>query len=188
MLGEEYDMRYFAGDDLFAVDRPRGLPIGNLTSQFWANVYLDRLDHFVKRDLKCPSYLRFVDDFLLFADDKATLRRWRTEVIDYLAGLRLTLHERRCQPRPVEEGIPFLGFVVFPHHRLLKRRKGIAYRRRLRELVAEYHAGELPLERVTASVQGWVAHVSYGQTYGLRRRIFGEIPLEPRRRSALKEM
>ena len=51
-----------------------------------------------------------------------------------------------------------------------------------------YHAGELPLERVTASVQGWVAHVSYGQTYGLRKQIFGEIPLEPRRRSALKEM
>ncbi len=186
VLGSEYDMRYFAGDDLFAVNRPRGLPIGNLTSQFWANVYLDQLDHFVKRELKCGSYLRFVDDFLLFADDKATLQRWRTEVIDYLAGLRLTLHEQRCQPRPVEEGIPFLGFVVYPHHRLLKRRKGIAYRRRLHELVAHYHAGELPLDSVTASVQGWVAHVSYGQTYGLRKQIFGEIPLEPRRHSALK--
>ncbi|RIK24998.1 MAG: RNA-dependent DNA polymerase, partial [Chloroflexi bacterium] len=73
VLGEEYDMVYFPGDDLFAINRPRGLPIGNLTSQFWANVYLNPLDHFVKRELKCPAYLRFVDDVVLFADDKATL-------------------------------------------------------------------------------------------------------------------
>ena len=116
VLGGEYDMVTFPGDDLFAGGRPRGLPIGNLTSQFWANVYLNQLDHFVNRDLKCPAYLRYVDDFLLFADDKATLWRWRGEIIDFLATLRLTLHESRCHPQPVTEGIPFLGFVVYGHH------------------------------------------------------------------------
>ena len=172
VLAEEYDMVYFPGDDLLAAIRDRGLPIGNLTSQFWGNVYLNQLDHFIKRDLKCGAYLRFVDDFLHFADDKATLWRWRAEIVDFLATLRLTLHEARCVPRPVTEGLPFLGFVVYPHHRRLKRRKGIAYRRRLRLLLARYQAGEIPLEQVTASVQGWVNHVRYGQTYGLRRDLF----------------
>ncbi|MFZ1767686.1 MAG: reverse transcriptase domain-containing protein [Caldilinea sp.] len=171
VLAGEYDLHYFPGDDLLAALRPRGLPIGNLTSQFWANVYLDRLDHFVKRELKCPAYLRYVDDFLLFADDKPTLWAWRRAIIDYLAGLRLTLHEARCHPQPVTEGIPFLGFVVYPDHRLLKRRKGIAYRRRLRVLVGDYRARRIPLARVTASVQGWVNHARYADTYGLRKAL-----------------
>jgi hypothetical protein len=63
VLTAEYDMRYFPGDNLFAADRPRGLPIGNLTSQFWANVYLDRLDQFVKHTLRCPAYVRLRVDF-----------------------------------------------------------------------------------------------------------------------------
>ncbi len=62
---------YLPGDDLFAALRPRGLPIGNLTSQFWANVYLHELDIFVKHELRCPAYLRYMDDFVLFSDDQA---------------------------------------------------------------------------------------------------------------------
>ncbi len=176
VLWEEYTMRYFPGDDLFAVNRPRGLPIGNLTSQFWANVYLDPLDHFVKRRLRCRGYLRFVDDGLAFADRKATLWEWRSAIVGFLAGLRLTLHEGSCQPRPVSEGIPFLGFQVFPHHRRLKRRKGIAYRRRLKHLLASYGRGEVDREAVRASVRGWVNHARFGQTHGLRRRLFEEVP------------
>jgi retron-type reverse transcriptase len=66
VLSEAYDMVYFPGDDLFAVTRPRGLPIGNLTSQWWANVYLNAFDQFVKRELKCKAYLRYVDDLGAF--------------------------------------------------------------------------------------------------------------------------
>ena len=76
-LRDEYRMVYFPGDDLFAAERPRGLPIGNQTSQFWANVYLHPLDLFAKQALGCRAYLRYCDDLLLFAHDKATLHRWR---------------------------------------------------------------------------------------------------------------
>ncbi len=176
VLAGEYSMRYFPGDDLLAALRPRGLPIGNLTSQLWANVYLHPFDHFVKRRLRCRGYLRFVDDFLLFADSKRTLWEWRQRIIGFLAGHRLTLHEAACQPRPVSEGIPYLGFVVFPHHRRLKRRKGIAYRRRLKKLVAAYRQGELSREDLMASVRGWVEHARHGQTRGLRRKLFEECP------------
>jgi len=173
VLAEEYDMVWFPGDDLTASLRPRGLPIGNLTSQFWANVYLDDLDQFVKRRLRCPAYLRYVDDFLLFAYDKSTLWEWREAVIERLARLRLTLHQERAQVYPVTEGIPFLGFRVFPDHRRLKSARGHAFRRRLKTLVGRYQAGKLPTARLTAAVQGWVAHAAHGDTWGLRRAVLG---------------
>ncbi len=173
VLAESYDMQWFAGDDLFAALRPRGLPIGNLTSQFWANVYLNDFDHFVKRDLKCAGYVRYVDDFLLFGDDKAQLRDWRTALIERLAGLRLRLHEARAQVSPVTSGIPFLGFHVYSDHRRLKRRNGARFQRRLKALARQYARGALPLERVTASVRGWVNHARHGDTYGLRRAVLG---------------
>ena len=175
VLSEVYSMVYFPGDDLLAALRPRGLPIGNLTSQFWSNVYLNPLDHFIKRELKCPAYLRYVDDFLLFADDKPTLHRWRKAIIDFLAGLRLTLHESRAQPRPVSEGIPFLGFVVYPDHRRLKRSRKLAYRRRLKGLWAAYQAGALTQDDLAASLKGWLAHVSYGDCYALAEQLLKPI-------------
>lgn len=176
VLSETYDMVYFPGDDLFAVHRPRGLPIGNLTSQFWANVYLNSFDHFVKRELRCPAYLRYVDDILLFADDKATLWAWRAALIERLARLRLTIHPG-AQPQPVTLGVPFLGFVVFPEERRLKQRKGIHFQRRLKQLAARYEAGEAAAADITAAVQGWVNHVRYANTIGLRKSIFSAFQL-----------
>jgi retron-type reverse transcriptase len=172
VLSEEYEMIYFPGDDLWAAMRPRGLPIGNLTSQFWANCYLNPFDHFVKRELRCEAYLRYVDDFLLFADDKATLWHWKEALERRLKRFRLTIHPG-VHPRPVIEGLPFLGFVVYPYRRRLKRRKGIHFRNHLRDLVHAYQAEEIPLAQVTASVQGWVNHTRYGNTVGLRKAIVG---------------
>ncbi len=175
ILTDEYTMRYFPGDDLLAALRPRGLPIGNLTSQFWANVYLNDLDQFVKRELHCHGYVRYVDDFLLFAPDKVTLHHWREAIIAYLASLRLTIHEPRAQPRPVEQGLPFLGFTVYPTHRRLKQRKGIAYRRHLRTLWRRYRTGEITREQGRASVMAWLGHIQHGDTWGLRRKLLREI-------------
>ncbi|MBM4467631.1 MAG: RNA-dependent DNA polymerase [Chloroflexi bacterium] len=180
VLSEEYEMQWFPGDDLTASLRPRGLPIGNLTSQFWANVYLSELDQFVKRTLKCPAYIRYVDDFLLFGGDKPTLHAWRAAIIAFLITLRLRLHEASAQVYPVTTGIPFLGFRVYPAHRRLKRRKGIAFQRRLKQLLAAYAAGAVEQEQLDAAVRGWVAHVSHGDTYGLRRAVFQANPV-PRR-------
>ena len=177
VLSEEYDTVYFPGDDLFAPLRPRGLPIGNLTSQFWANCYMNEFDHFVTRELGCGAYLRYVDDMVLFADDKSTLWQWRAALIDHLARLRLTIHEAAAHPRPTTHGLPFLGFVVYPTHRLLKRRKGINYRRRLRSLMADYRHGQARRDRIDRSVRGWINHVRYGDTWGLRRTILKDVSL-----------
>ncbi len=111
VLDEEYRTVRFPGDDLLAICRPRGLPIGNLTSQFWSNCYLHPFDEFVTRELGCRAYLRYVDDFALFGDSKRELWAWKAAIIDRLAHLRLVIHETRAQVLPVGAGIPWLGFV-----------------------------------------------------------------------------
>ncbi len=175
VLSEAYQMRWFPGDNLWAALRPRGLPIGNLTSQFWANVYLNGFDHFVKRELRCPAYLRYVDDFLLLADDKAILWRWKEAIIERMARLRLTLHEP--QVYPVHTGIPFLGFRIYPAHRRLKKRRGIAFQRRFRDLYRQWLAGQIPRGRLDASARSWAAHAAWGDTYGLRQAVLGKVLL-----------
>lgn len=173
----EYDMVYFPGDDLLAALRPRGLPIGNLTSQHWANVYLNELDQYAKRELKCRAYLRYVDDVLLFADDRQALHEWRQAIVLSLQRLRLTLHENRAQPRPVESGVPFLGFQVFPDHRRLKPRNGRAFQRRLRGLAKALHAGTVEPRKLRASLIGWLNHAGHGDTWGLRRAVLASAGL-----------
>jgi len=170
ILSERYDMVYFPGDDLFAALRPRGLLIGNLTSQFWANVYLNPFDHFVKRELRCPAYLRYVDDFLLFAKDKTSLWGMLERIELFLMKYRLTIHPG-SHPRPVAEGISFLGFIVYPQRRRLKRRKVVHFQRRLKRLIADYQTGIIDREKLDASVQGWINHARYGNTEGLQKKV-----------------
>jgi retron-type reverse transcriptase len=177
ILDEEYEMTYFPNDDLLAASRPRGLPIGNLTSQFWANVYLGELDQFIKRELRVTAYIRYVDDFLFFADDKKNLAEWREAIVQFLICLRLTIHTNTSQPRPVKDGIPFLGFIVFSDHRRLKPRKGYAFRRHLRTMHMQYRADELPRAKMDASVCAWVGHVQHGNTYGLRQAVLTPLAL-----------
>lgn len=175
VLDADYDMVYFPGDDLFALLRPRGLPIGNLTSQFWANAYLNPLDHFIKRGLRCSGYVRYVDDLLLFGDDKDELWAWKAALDARLARLRLSIH-RGAHPRPVSEGIPYLGFTIFPERRRLKRRKGVHAQRRLKALALRWMNGELALEDFVSSCRGWNNHAQFANTVGLRRAVFRSLP------------
>ena len=105
---QEKVLQYFPGDDLFSpITHRRGIPIGNLTSQFFANVYLNGFDHFVKEMLCCQAYLRFADDFLVFGDDKKWLHFILNEMQKYLNQLRLKLHPAKCQVQPVSCGVEF---------------------------------------------------------------------------------
>jgi RNA-directed DNA polymerase len=180
VLASEYTSQWFPGDDLLTpVDRARGLPIGNLTSQFWANAYLHQLDSFVTQELRQGAYLRYADDWLLFADDKAQLHAWRKQIEGCLAGLRLVLHDRKTQVYPVAAGIPFLGFRVYPAYRRLKRPNVVRFKRRMRLLFRSLAADEIPLDRIQSSINGWVAHARHGSTYRLREQLLADL-LVPR--------
>lgn len=174
VLADEYEPVFFPGDDLLSVCRPRGLPIGSLTSQFWSNCYLHPFDQFVVRELRCAGYVRYVDDFALFANDRATLWAWKRAIVDRLARLRLTIHNESAQVSPVTNGIPWLGFVVFPRRRRVKGRKVVTASRRLRRRFNDYTAGHISFAELDASVQGWINHVRYADTWGLRRQLFSQ--------------
>jgi hypothetical protein len=173
VLNDEYRMVWFPGDDLLAVLRPRGLPIGNLASQFWSNCYMDPLDHFIKRELRCPAYLRYVDDLALFSDSRQVLWDWKRAIEEYLAALRLTVHAGSAQVAPVQTGIPWLGFVVYPTHRRVKARNARNFSRRLRQRWTAYCQGLITFAEFDASVQGWINHVRYADIWGLRCHILG---------------
>lgn len=175
VLGEVYEMVYFPGDDLFAALRPRGLPIGNLTSQFWANVYLDPVDQLIKRQVRPGGYVRYVDDLVLFAESKRALWEAKAAVCERLARLRLLAHPG-APARPVSEGIPFLGFVVFAQRRRLKRRKGIHFRRHLATMLRGWRSGEVTAAAVAASLDGWLNHLRHGDTAGLAGALLRGVP------------
>ena len=121
---------------------------------------------------------------LLFADNKPQLWNWKREIMDFLAGLRLTLHEKSSTVYPVSHGVPFLGFRLYPEYRRLKRKNGVNFERRLRRFFREYERGELSRDEMNRRVRGWIAHVEYANTWGLRRSLFSRtLPLSSIKKS-----
>ncbi|MBS0511264.1 MAG: RNA-dependent DNA polymerase [Proteobacteria bacterium] len=165
--------RYFPGDDLFTpASRRRGLPLGNLTSQFFANVHLDAFDHWVTEVLRAP-YLRYVDDFALFADSPAQLTEWRQCIERYLCGRRLILHPQKTAVVATAQPQQFLGFELLPGgRRRLLPQNVTRFRSRLDTLRAHWRAGAASADEVRARVGGWVAHATHADTVRLRHTLF----------------
>jgi len=173
--------RYYPGDELFTpFERRRGLPIGNLTSQLFANIHLDGLDHFVKEVLRAPGYLRYVDDFALFHDDRSVLEEWRRRIGDYLARRRLSLHPRKTFIASAAEPATFLGYVLLPDgRRRLPEDNVRRFRGRLRSLRDRVRAGTLTQEKARSRVASWVAHARHANTRRLRRALLRGGPFDP---------
>jgi retron-type reverse transcriptase len=170
---QEPAINYFPGDDLFTPhQRRRGLPIGNLTSQLFANIYLNNLDHFIKEQLKCHYYVRYVDDFALFSDNYNQLKQARLAIEDYLSKLRLKIHPIKSQLFETKYGANFLGFRILPDRIRVRTENLRRAKRRLRNLQADYAAGKIPLKKVSQSIRSWVAHLEHGETWRLREQIF----------------
>ncbi|HRD92860.1 MAG TPA: RNA-directed DNA polymerase [Accumulibacter sp.] len=164
---------YFPGDDLFSpLARRRGLPIGNLTSQWFANLYLDGFDHYVKEVLRAP-YLRYVDDFALFADDPEVLAKWRQAIARYLEGRRLVLHPAKTFVAATAETATFLGYVLCGNGaRRLPEDNLRRFRNRLRGLRDRWRAGTVDEAEIKQRVSSWIAHAEHADTWRLRHALF----------------
>ncbi len=174
--GLEIPAPLFAGDDLLeAGQRPRGLPIGNLTSQLWGNFYLDTMDHWVAEIQRHGAYLRYTDDFLLFGDDKPRLWELHAGIVRQLAGLRLKLAEPKSRLLATHEGVPFCGFRFQPG--LAPRILGATKRRFERRRSEWFKRGDM--KRLTATVFAWYQFSREGNSQGLRRA-YARHPLEAR--------
>ncbi|MCU0567215.1 MAG: RNA-directed DNA polymerase [Oculatellaceae cyanobacterium Prado106] len=174
-------LTYFPGDDLLVPClRRHGLPIGNLTSQFFANCFLNGFDHFVKEELKARHYLRYVDDFALFSNDRLFLQDARVALESYLTTLRLRIHPIKSQLFETKQGANFVGFRVlslgetFPRDICLRVRSDNLQRSRvrLRSLQSAYANHGINLPRLSRSVHSWLAHLEHADTWRLRWDIF----------------
>lgn len=154
-----------------------GLPIGNLTSQLWANVYLHELDLFAKHELRALRYMRYMDDFVLVHHDKAQLHFWRREITDWLrATLRLELNQKtqifpvaRCRGRALD----FLGYRMWPTHRRLRKDSVKRMQRRLRAMQKDYARGRIEYASVRTRLASWIAHANHADTYRIRSKLLG---------------
>lgn len=171
---------HFPGDDLFSpFRRQRGLPIGNLTSQFFANLYLDPLDHFATEVLRAP-YVRYVDDFALFHDDPAVLQEWHARIARFLEGRRLRLHPKKTFVARIDEPATFLGFVLLPGgRRRLPEDNVRRFRNRLRSLRDQWRAGTIERKDIEQRIGAWIAHASHADTWRLRHAIFEDGWFDP---------
>ena len=173
ILKDEYIPTWFPGDNLFTLlERKRGLPIGNLTSQFFGNVYLNELDHFIKEKLRCRYYLRYMDDFALFHNSKKVLRDYLREISDFLASLRLVLKKERQFIAPTRIGLDFLGYRIFITHRLVRKSTVYRYSRKLKRLTEDFNKDRIPLEKLKTSLFAWFGHIKHANSYNLKRITF----------------
>ena len=154
----------------------RGMPLGNLTSQFFANVYLNDLDWFVKTKLKAKYYIRYVDDFVILERDKRRLEFYKDEINMFLKSkLKVQLHPDKSKILKLGKSINFLGFRVFYYHKLLKKSNISKMKRKLKSLAQEYKLHEIDYDSIYDSLEGWIAYAKNANSYRLRRKIASEL-------------
>ncbi len=144
-----------------------GMPLGNMTSQFFANVYLNELDQFVKNELKAKYYIRYVDDFVILYDNKTILENYKEKIDSFLKEkLQLELHPTKSKILLLNKGIGFLGFRNYTYHRLLRKSNIRTMRKRINH--EDY-------DSICEFLEGWMSYANHANTYNLRSKITNTI-------------
>jgi len=186
----ESDNKYnelFPPDSHFRTKLPRGIPIGNLTSQLFVNIYLNELDQYIKHRLKVKYYVRYVDDFIILAKNKETLHQLTEKIRFFLYDrLYFTLHPKKIRILPSYLGIDFLGYLIFKDHIRLRSYNVKTFRKRLRRFQKLYLAHKISQQKIQESITSWLAHAEHADTYNLRKAIFGK-PLGAKNQKEIAE-
>ncbi len=148
------------------------MPLGNLTSQFFANVYLNELDYFVKHKLKVNYYIRYVDDFIILHNSREQLEEWKKKIDEFLIEkLKIELHPDKSKIISLSRGIDFVGFRNFYYHKLLRKRNI----RKMFSRVEKYKKEEISREKLLESFQGWNAYAKWANSLNVRRDVVKKI-------------
>ncbi len=143
----------------FNKETKTGIPIGNLTSQLFANVFLNQMDQFIKRELKQKHFIRYMDDFLILGEKKE-LRCLKEKIRDYLrSNLKLELHPKKADIFPSSKGVDFLGYVTFKNHVLLRKSTVKRFLKKTRKIEGK--------ERINS----WLAYAKHADAFGLTKRL-----------------
>jgi len=151
---------------------PQGIPIGNLTSQLFANTYLNELDHYVKRVLKEKYYIRYMDDFLILGEDKKHLHEIKEEIRLFLdKKLELSLHPKKASVFPVNKGVDFLGYVLKDGKRKLRKTTVKRFLKKRRRYKAMIKSGKVRPDIIKDSDASWRGYCKFGNAYRLMKRL-----------------
>ena len=150
----------------------KGMPLGNLTSQFFANIYLNELDKFVKHKLKARYYLRYVDDFVILHSSRSQLKSWENTINNFLnKKLKIELHSDKSRIISLSKGIDFVGFRNFYYFKLLRKRNI----NNMKLLIERFKEEIITKEKLLESFQGWNAYAKWANSYNLRKNIVKSI-------------
>lgn len=172
---QEKVLNWFDGDDLFTpIERTKGLPIGNLTSQWFANWMLNDLDHYITGKLGIGGYVRYCDDFILLHNDRYVLKDAKDKIIDYLGQIRMCLHKRKLTIKPVRAGLTFVGYRIWPTHRLIRKDNIKAFRRRVCWMQKAYANRMVDWEDIKIRLDSWMGHARQANSVQLIKRLSRE--------------
>ncbi len=153
-------------------NKEKGMPLGNLTSQFFANVYLNELDYFIKHKLKSKYYIRYVDDFVILHNSKERLKIWKAEIDNFLKQeLELELHKDKSRIVSLSRGVDFVGFRNFYYFQLLRKRN----MKKMLIKIKLFEQGSMSYEKLLESFQGWNAYAKWANSHKLREKVLREI-------------
>ncbi len=156
----------------FQTSNNKGLPLGNVTSQLLANIYLNKLDQFIKHQLKAKYYLRYCDDFLLLSPDKNLLVDYVGLIDDFLQNhLKLNLHPDKIIIKKYNQGIDWLGYVVLPHYRLLRTKTRHRIIERIKNKQRDFKSGVVSQEHFCQSVQSYLGVLEHCSGYKIEREM-----------------
>jgi retron-type reverse transcriptase len=156
----------------------QGMPLGNLTSQFFANIYLNELDMFIKYRLGIKYYLRYVDDFVILHESKEMLEKYKLQMQKFLQNkLALQLHPQKTRIISLSSGIGFLGMRIFFYHRLLQKKNISSFKRKWNTLQKNYLLNEASYDNLYDFLEGWCAYARQADTFRLRQKILSEFEI-----------
>ena len=169
------ELLYFSRVIIFDNDEKKGIPIGNYTSQFFANIYLNELDHYVKEDLGLPYYIRYMDDFILLLPTKDDAKQIKEKIKNFLEqNLKLELNAK-SKYYPSKMGIDFCGYRIFETHLLIRKRSKAKIKKLIKSWNCFYKEGNLNLENVIQRWNAWRGHISHANTYHLENKYLDKI-------------
>ncbi len=160
----------FSPDSLLGVGK--GVPIGNLTSQLFANIYLSELDRFLKQELKVKYYLRYTDDFLIISENKKYLGKIIPEIVLFLEEkLLLGIHEEKTKIRKTSQGVDFLGYIVFMKYKLVRTKTKRRMFRKFRLRINKYNNGIISKQSLIQSLQSYLGFLCHSESFKLQKQL-----------------
>ncbi len=144
----------------------KGIPIGNLTSQMFANIYMGEFDHFIKHSLRVKRYARYTDDFVVVSSDKSYLQQLLPSMRNFLVEkLQLELHPQKVTIRKYRQGADFLGYVVLPHHTAVRTRTKKRMFRKMAERMALYRSGAISEAAFEGALRSYMGVLFHADAY-----------------------